>query len=82
MKRFLIFSGVVYYPVGGMHDFKGDFGTLVVASVRAREAAKPSNEFETGWSHVYDTKSRKIVAVYECRDGVTKAVDKGNWEYQ
>lgn len=31
MKRFLIFSGLTYYPCGGFQDFKGSFDTYVEA---------------------------------------------------
>lgn len=34
MKRYLTFIGAVYYPSGGMNDFKGDFNTIDVPNMR------------------------------------------------
>jgi len=36
MKRFLLFSGVDYYPKGGFWDFKGAFETVAEAEVIGR----------------------------------------------
>lgn len=48
MKRFLLFYGDTYYPLGGMKDFRGSFDSV--------DAAK----FELigicpDWAHIWDT---------------------------
>lgn len=39
-KRFLVFSGVVYYPSGGFGDFKKDFDSLESAKEYAIKYAE------------------------------------------
>ncbi len=50
MKRYLLFSGDEYYPLGGWNDFKGSFDTL--------EEAKEAKEKLSGhdWYQIVDTK--------------------------
>lgn len=50
MKRFLLFCGDHYYPVGGMSDFAGDFDTLDAAKAAAH----------SDWCNVLDTKTRQV----------------------
>ena len=53
MKRFLLFAGDEYYPLGGWHDFKGDFETLEDAQTWFLKVV-----LRYDWAHVYDTISR------------------------
>ncbi len=54
MKRFLLFEGDHYYPVGGWYDFREDFDT----KIKALNAATKSG-FE--WYQVVDTEKMKVV---------------------
>lgn len=47
MKRYLLFKGAFYYPMGGWDDFAGDFGTLEEAVAAAQPVADD-------WAHVID----------------------------
>lgn len=64
MKRYLLFTGIKFYPCGGMCDFAGDYDT--------KEEAMQVFEREPGmtgyqWAHVYDTLYRAIRCVYDWR---------------
>ena len=54
MKRYLLFSGHDYYPIGGMGDFAGDFDTL-------EAAIESANSFAADWQEIYDQQERKAV---------------------
>jgi hypothetical protein len=47
MKRYLLFCGESYYPVGGWDDFVGDFDTV--------EEAKSATAKASDWAHIVDT---------------------------
>lgn len=50
LKRFFLFAGSGYYPVGGWEDFRGDFDTIDDARSVAKE--KFGGSFE--WWHIVD----------------------------
>lgn len=50
MKRFLLFSGDEYYPVGGWEDFKGSFDTKEEA-----EEFLSQQEVKYDWNQIIDT---------------------------
>ena len=56
MKRYLLFAGDVYYPLGGMNDLFGDFDSMDEA-VAKMQATNDDHD----WWHVYDTVGREIV---------------------
>jgi hypothetical protein len=77
MRRFGVFGGPCYYPLGGFHDFKRSFGTLAEAlafaeSERQIYADNPNiREPENEWWHVFDFESRTVVKISE-GDGFPK----------
>lgn len=54
MKRFLVFSGMTYYPQGGMKDFQKDFDTYI-------EALEFLVENSNDWWQIYDLQENKIM---------------------
>lgn len=56
MKRYLLFSGDIYYPCGGWHDFVGDFETAdqVLAAARAEY---------NDWAHAFDTTAGRVLQI-------------------
>lgn len=54
MKRFLLFAGDSYYPIGGWRDIKGSADTI-------EEAQKLNNNYYDWW-HIVDSVSGDIVA--------------------
>ena len=88
MKRFLIFSGSTYYPIGGMHDFKGDVSYLSKARALAVKEFEPDNGYVSdGWAHVYDTRTREVVAAWKCRGSgmenpaTIEEIPRDSWEF-
>ena len=67
MKRYLAFVGSIYYPSGGMDDFKGDFDAQDEAVAKAISAAKersphPEDQlWRYTWAHVWDCNERRKV---------------------
>lgn len=60
MKRYMIFSGPLYYPTGGMDEFLADFDTIEEVLEYMRNDAN----FLLGrgdWVQVYDTEKREDV---------------------
>lgn len=57
MKRFLVFIGRVYYPSGGMRDFKQDFNSLTDTVPLVNEVVGEA----WSWAHVWDSEIRKFV---------------------
>lgn len=53
VKRYLLFAGDQYYPVGGWDDFKGSFDTPDEAVDAIRHPTEP-NGWRTDWWHVID----------------------------
>lgn len=59
MKRYMLFCGTDYYPLGGMRDFCGRFSTR--PEVRRAAAAWGKRESSSFmWGHVYDTQAERI----------------------
>jgi hypothetical protein len=54
MKRFLLFTGMGYYPRGGWSDFVGVFDSLEEAKNRGRQT-------NDDWYQVVDTETMKEV---------------------
>ena len=76
MKRYLVFIGDIYYPIGGMEDFSGDFDTLpecqkAIEKIflerydRKYSEMSPAEYIESDvilkWAHIYDTVARLII---------------------
>ena len=59
MKRYLVFSGHVYYPEGGWCDFQGSFDYLADA-VRYARGFK-----ESMWYHIVDYHEQRILTKEE-----------------
>jgi hypothetical protein len=58
MKQYMLFSGLYYYPSGGMEDFDCSFDTLE----QAKDYVKATHEsFAQYWHHVADRDTGKIV---------------------
>ena len=54
-QRFWLFAGDKYYPLGGIHDFVGDFDNK-------DDAIRAVTGRDIDWWHIVDTQNRKIVA--------------------
>jgi hypothetical protein len=56
LKRFLLFAGVAYYPMGGWEDFIDSFDTLeeAVACGKLRQQRRE-------WWHVVDLEKGEVV---------------------
>jgi hypothetical protein len=52
MKRYLLFAGEIYYPIGGWDDLKGSFETIDEA--KAAASGDPPHKYEFDWWHVID----------------------------
>jgi hypothetical protein len=62
MKRFLLFHGFDFYPLGGMEDFKQD-------SNRVEELISYIDKLEYyEWAHIYEVEKEKIVLKSKCID--------------
>ena len=55
MKRYLLFSGLAYYPGGGWRDYRGSFDTIPDAEIVALKR-------DDDWYHIVDTTTQT-----ECR---------------
>lgn len=62
MKQFLLFSGLKYYPLGGMEDFVKDFDSLEEASEYGKTI---EDKGDHDWWNVYDTDVCGIVWEWE-----------------
>jgi len=56
MKKYLLFSGVSYYPCGGFSDFMGDFLSIEDAKLCEAPTKKTHD-----WAHIVDTETMMIV---------------------
>lgn len=68
IKRYLTFIGTIYYPSGGMDDFKGDFDTLEEAINFIEKYVDNNKDYETverqwrfTWANVWDMETRTKV---------------------
>lgn len=60
MKRFLLFTGMAFYPSGGWDDFKGDFKSQDEAHTEAMalyEGLPDGLDKTYYWAQIVDTKS-------------------------
>lgn len=55
MKRYMLFAGDNYYPLGGMEDFVDSFDTI------EETFNHPRSSNERGWFHIYDLELQEIV---------------------
>lgn len=53
-RRFLLFGGDRFYPLGGFFDLQGDFQTV-------EEAVTKATRRGWDWWHIYDLKRNEIV---------------------
>ena len=58
MKRYLVFCGDDYYPIGGMNDFKGDYDTLKECEILLE---KEYNDNVYEWTQIWDSKDKKFI---------------------
>lgn len=56
MKRFLVFAGETYYPMGGWADFQKDYDTFEEASNSFTELMKTED-----WMHIVDSLNGQVV---------------------
>jgi hypothetical protein len=76
MKRYLVFAGDKYYPLGGMYDFQQDYESR---SEAIRVAS--SEMWALSWAHIYDQKESAYVKTPDGEDKWTSA-DFAKWEQQ
>lgn len=57
MKKFAVFMGDIYYPLGGFHDFKASFDTLKEARVYIKAQKRSSYD----WYHIVDIEQKRII---------------------
>ena len=57
MKRYLVFVGSDYYPLGGWGDFVGDYNTLEEARLRALNKKED-------WYQIIDSTNKQIVGTH------------------
>lgn len=60
MKRYLLFGGTCYHPLGGFHDFVCSFDKLRESINFARENSELNGD--DGWWHVFDSEHKIIQA--------------------
>lgn len=54
MKRYLLFTGLTYYPLGGWHDWDGDFDTIEDAKIYISSR-------RVDWWDIVDTETKEVV---------------------
>ena len=70
MKRFLLFYGEQSNPLGGIHDFKGDFNTqqeaiAYLSIYRIKNDNTGNGTFWlSNWGHVWDSALKKTTATF------------------
>ena len=80
-KRYIVFSGLDFYPAGGGLDFNWFCPTIEDAKNAAIEALADNHDYwiENGWSHIFDTEECVVIYEYLKRDGEITVWDaKGN----
>lgn len=63
MKRFLLFGGDRYYPLGGWYDIQEGYDTLKEAVAAAKQKFRDAPDFQ--WWHIYDTIIDEVVYAYD-----------------
>lgn len=61
MKRFLLFSGVDYYPCGGVNDFEGSFESM--GAIVQQISQWKSDDNLPDWCNALDTETGKRYCV-------------------
>lgn len=56
MKRYLVFFGGDFYPLGGMYDFTESFETESEAL-----SFLEKNKYNYSWCHIFDLELAKII---------------------
>ena len=56
VKRYLLFYGEAYYPIGGWNDYKGSFDTIEEA-----KALMEKSEWKPDWYDIVDTETSEKV---------------------
>lgn len=56
MKRWLLFAGDNYYPIGGWDDFQADFDTKEEAFDKAAESVIAR---ACDWAHIVDSQTKE-----------------------
>lgn len=78
MKRYLLFAGDDYYPLGGWEDFQGDFDLCVnaknfrkyyFAGTYQHLAGLAQYEIAFDWKHIVDSHSGCVILVYNIDKG-------------
>jgi hypothetical protein len=69
-KRFLLFGGNTYYPLGGWYDIYKGYDTLKEAVADAKQTFRDTPDYE--WWHVYDKVTDEVV---DASDMVSPKVD-------
>lgn len=68
-KRYWLFMYPTYYPMGGMHDFKGSFDSVneVEKLIACKELEHKSEELSSGDKqfHIFDSVELSIVSYGE-----------------
>ena len=59
MKRFLVFGGDEYYPLGGMRDFQGEYDTEDEA-IDATTQYLSDRNWDCQWSSYFDCETRSL----------------------
>ena len=60
-RRYCVFGGADYYPLGGWHDFRASCDTLQKA-VRAAEELSAGDAASIDWWQIFDMDQRRVVA--------------------
>lgn len=66
MKRYLLFAGHHYYPIGGRHDFQQDFDTVAEAIAWIKHEKQSMEEYygHLDWWHVVDSTDFMVVKTH------------------
>lgn len=59
-KRYLVFAGYNYYPIGGWEDFYGAFETVE----EAKDALLKEKSYYREWWHIVDLEINQIVEIH------------------
>ncbi len=59
MKRFIVFSGEAYYPLGGTNDMDKSFDTFDEAFTYASRL----HTCAFNWAHILDTKEGEVTEI-------------------
>ena len=60
LKRYLLFFGSPYYPIGGMNDLYGQYDSFEEVAIALDEESEGSGDY---WAHILDTwEGRKILS--------------------